>query len=198
MRESYRVWVFSRVSLPLAKIVSHELSKKLNEKISLNFDDLAAADTQGRARAFKSLIDGGMKEESRRYDLRLRGGIEMSNERSFPAKRRTRRRSCREISASRRFRDIRPGTFDEATDPADVYKAFFSDVGNTDLELEFTAAIEIENPGEATERSFFVFDLDTSAEGWQPRPYHFRIEGAWTRDGTRRTLSFARGIVQID
>ena len=61
MRESYRVWVFSRI-LPLAKIVSHELSKKLNEKISLNFDDLAAADTQGRARAFKSLVDGGMNE----------------------------------------------------------------------------------------------------------------------------------------
>ena len=61
MRESYRIFIFARV-LPLAKIVSHELSKKLNEKISLNFDDLAAADTQGRARAFKSLVDGGMNE----------------------------------------------------------------------------------------------------------------------------------------
>ena len=62
LRESYRVWVFARV-LPLAKIVQFELSKKLNEKIELDFVDLAAADTQGRARAFKSLIDGGMKEE---------------------------------------------------------------------------------------------------------------------------------------
>ena len=63
LRESYRVWVFARV-LPMAKIVQFELSKKLNEKIELDFVDLAAADTQGRARAFKSLIDGGMKEET--------------------------------------------------------------------------------------------------------------------------------------
>ena len=49
--------------MPLAKIVQEELSRKLNEKIELDFVDLAAADTQGRARAFKSLIDGGMKEE---------------------------------------------------------------------------------------------------------------------------------------
>ena len=62
MRESYRVWVFSRI-LPLAKIVQAELSRKLNEEIELNFEDLAAADTQGRSRAFKSLVDGGMNEE---------------------------------------------------------------------------------------------------------------------------------------
>ena len=89
------------------------------------------------------------------------------------------------------------GTFDDAIDPADVYKAFFSDLGNSDLEREFTAAIEVENPGEATERAFFVFDLDTSVGGWQSRPYHWRISGAWTRDSERRELSFSRGIVQI-
>ena len=89
------------------------------------------------------------------------------------------------------------GSHDDAIDPADEYTAHFSDVGNTDRELEFTATIEVENPGEATERSFFVFNLDTSADGWQARPYHFRIQGEWTRDSERRTLSFARGIVQV-
>ena len=89
------------------------------------------------------------------------------------------------------------GEFDDAVDAVDIYKAFFSDVGNTDRELEFTAAIEIENPGTATERELFVFDIDTSAEGWQARPYHFRIEGAWTRNASRRTFSFARGIIQV-
>lgn len=120
----------------------------------------------------------------------------MSNERKFPAT-----VELGDDIVGRYALPVIPGysvgSFDEATDPADVYKAFFSDTGNTDRELEFTATIEVENPGEANERTVFVFDLDTSLEGWQAKPYHFRIEGAWTRDSERRTLSFARGIVQV-
>ena len=89
------------------------------------------------------------------------------------------------------------GSHDDALDPVDVYTAHFSDIGSSGLEMSFTASIEVENPGEANERTVFVFDLDTSLEGWQARPYHWRISGSWTRDGVRRTLSFARGIIQL-
>ena len=45
---------------PLAKIVSEELSDKFEVAISLSFDSLFAADLSGRARAFQSLVGGGM------------------------------------------------------------------------------------------------------------------------------------------
>ena len=45
---------------PLARIVSEELSDKFETPISLSFDGLFAADLAGRARAFQSLVGGGM------------------------------------------------------------------------------------------------------------------------------------------
>ena len=46
--------------MPLAKIVSEELTDKFESPISLSFDALFAADLAGRARAFQSLVGGGM------------------------------------------------------------------------------------------------------------------------------------------
>ena len=60
LREAYRVALFSVVS-PLASIVSHELSVKLDTDVSLDFTELRAGDIIGRARAFQSLVGGGME-----------------------------------------------------------------------------------------------------------------------------------------
>ena len=49
--------------MPLAKIVSEELTDKFEAPISLSFDGLFAADLAGRARAFQSLVNGGMAVE---------------------------------------------------------------------------------------------------------------------------------------
>ena len=45
---------------PLGRIVSEELSAKFETEIALNFDSLFSADLAGRARAFQSLVGGGM------------------------------------------------------------------------------------------------------------------------------------------
>ena len=58
-REGFRRLLHSTI-MPLAKIVSEELSDKFEVPISLSFDDLFAADLAGRARAFQSLVNGGM------------------------------------------------------------------------------------------------------------------------------------------
>ena len=58
-RESFRRLLHSTI-MPLAKIVSEELSDKFEVPISLSFDGLFAADLAGRARAFQSLVNGGM------------------------------------------------------------------------------------------------------------------------------------------
>ena len=48
---------------PLARIVAEELSAKFETAIGLSFDELFAADLSGRARAFRSLVNGGMAVE---------------------------------------------------------------------------------------------------------------------------------------
>ena len=58
-RESYRRFLHGTVA-PLARIVAAELSAKLDGDVVLNFDSLFAADLSGRARAFQSLVSGGM------------------------------------------------------------------------------------------------------------------------------------------
>ena len=58
-RESFRRLLHSTI-MPMAKIVSEELSNKFETPISLSFDGLFAADLSGRARAFQSLVGGGM------------------------------------------------------------------------------------------------------------------------------------------
>ena len=49
-REAYRQFLFAVVS-PLGKIVSFELTKKLETPISLGWQEMMAADIQGRARS---------------------------------------------------------------------------------------------------------------------------------------------------
>ena len=59
-RESYRRFLHATLR-PLAAIVEDELRAKLDAAdLALDFTDLQAADVQGRARAFKSLTDGGI------------------------------------------------------------------------------------------------------------------------------------------
>ena len=58
-RESFRRLLHSTI-MPLGRIVAEELSNKFEADISLGFDALFAADLSGRARAFQSLVGGGM------------------------------------------------------------------------------------------------------------------------------------------
>ena len=62
-RESYRHFLHS-VASPLGRIVETELRRKLDAPgLSLSFDSLYAGDLSGRARAFQSLVGGGMEVE---------------------------------------------------------------------------------------------------------------------------------------
>ena len=58
-REAYRQALHSTIA-PLGKIVSDELSMKLEADITLDWRELRAADIAGRARAFQSLVGAGM------------------------------------------------------------------------------------------------------------------------------------------
>ena len=58
-REGYRRLMHSTIA-PLGRIVSEELSAKFETDISLSFESLFSADLAGRARAFQSLVNGGL------------------------------------------------------------------------------------------------------------------------------------------
>ena len=59
-REGYRQTLFGCIA-PLGKLVETELRAKLDDdSIALSWDELRAADISGRARAFQSLVGGGM------------------------------------------------------------------------------------------------------------------------------------------
>ena len=59
-REAWRQFLHSSVG-PVARSVSAELAAKLDApNLELNFDSLFASDLSGRARAFQSLVGGGM------------------------------------------------------------------------------------------------------------------------------------------
>ena len=58
-REGFRRFMHATIA-PLARIVAEELSAKFEVDIGLSFDQLFAADLAGRARAFQSLVGGGM------------------------------------------------------------------------------------------------------------------------------------------
>ena len=63
LREAYRRFLHATVA-PLGELVQDELRDKLDAPaLSLNFDRLFAADLSGRARAFQSLVSGGMDVE---------------------------------------------------------------------------------------------------------------------------------------
>ena len=61
-REAYRQALHSVVS-PLGKIAEEEFRKKLEVDVTLDWHELRAADVAGRARAFQSLVGGGMSIE---------------------------------------------------------------------------------------------------------------------------------------
>ena len=46
--------------MPVARIIERELTRVLELELSLDFAALNASDIQGRARSFKSLVDGGL------------------------------------------------------------------------------------------------------------------------------------------
>lgn len=58
-RESWRRFLHGTIQ-PVANIVAEELSIKLDEEVRIGFDELFASDLSGRARAFQSMVQGGM------------------------------------------------------------------------------------------------------------------------------------------
>ena len=61
-REAWRRFLHATID-PLGKLVSEELSEKFEFPVSLSFDSLMASDISGRARAFQSMVGGGMEVE---------------------------------------------------------------------------------------------------------------------------------------
>ena len=60
-REAYRQFLFGAAA-PLGKMVEEELRRKLDSpNLRLEWDALRAADISGRARAFQSMVGGGME-----------------------------------------------------------------------------------------------------------------------------------------
>lgn len=62
LREALRQFLHSTVA-PVARIVAAEAERKLGRPVAFDFDALFASDVQGRARAFQSMVGGGMPLE---------------------------------------------------------------------------------------------------------------------------------------
>ena len=62
LRESYRRLLHSTIA-PLGRIVEAELRSKVDQNIGIGFDSLFASDLSGRARAFQSMVNGGLSVE---------------------------------------------------------------------------------------------------------------------------------------
>ena len=62
VREAWRLALFSVLS-PLGRLVKSELQSKLDDEVSLTWTELRASDLSGRARAFQSMVGGGMEVE---------------------------------------------------------------------------------------------------------------------------------------
>ena len=58
-REAWRLCLFSVLS-PLGRLVQAELQDKLEDTVTLSWQELRASDLSGRARAFQSMVGGGM------------------------------------------------------------------------------------------------------------------------------------------
>ncbi len=58
-REAWRLCLFS-VLAPLGRLVQAELQGKLEDSVTLSWQELRASDLSGRARAFQSMVGGGM------------------------------------------------------------------------------------------------------------------------------------------
>ena len=61
-REAWRMALFGVIS-PLGRIVQSELRAKLDDGITLEWRELRASDLSGRARAFQSMVGGGIEVE---------------------------------------------------------------------------------------------------------------------------------------
>lgn len=61
-REAWRQVLFGVIA-PLANLCAAELSTKLEDEVRFEFDELRASDVAGRARAFQSMVNGGMELE---------------------------------------------------------------------------------------------------------------------------------------
>ena len=59
VREAWRLDLFGVLS-PLGRLVEAELKDKLDDEVSLSWQELRASDLSGRARAFQSMVGGGM------------------------------------------------------------------------------------------------------------------------------------------
>ena len=59
MREAWRQALFGCIA-PLGRLVSHELTTKLDAPVTLDWQELRASDISGRARAFQSMVGAGM------------------------------------------------------------------------------------------------------------------------------------------
>ena len=59
VREAWRLALFGVLS-PLGKMVEAELRDKLEDTVTLSWQELRASDLSGRARAFQSMVGGGM------------------------------------------------------------------------------------------------------------------------------------------
>ena len=62
LREAWRLALFSLIG-PLGQLVESEIRAKIDPSITLSWTELRASDLAGRARAFQSLIGGGMDIE---------------------------------------------------------------------------------------------------------------------------------------
>ena len=61
-REAWRLCLFGVLS-PLGRLVEAELQDKLEDSVTLSWQELRASDLSGRARAFQSMVGGGMEVE---------------------------------------------------------------------------------------------------------------------------------------
>ena len=59
VREAWRLALFGVLS-PLGRLVESEMKAKLDDDVSLTWTELRASDLSGRARAFQSMVGGGM------------------------------------------------------------------------------------------------------------------------------------------
>ena len=59
VREAWRLALFGVLS-PLGRLVESELQDKLEDTVTLSWQELRASDLSGRARAFQSMVGGGM------------------------------------------------------------------------------------------------------------------------------------------
>ena len=59
LREAHRRFLFSTIA-PLGRTVSEELSEKFETPVALDWSELRSSDISGRARAFQSMVGGGM------------------------------------------------------------------------------------------------------------------------------------------